>query len=181
MEVVSFPCAQSWYNELQTCFNILLFVTTCTHTCTYQFTADHEIHCRDMAERVIRKTKKRAEGKGSQSFTTSTLLSASLSVFWVTAPWSEVNYSKRLRVLASARYHQENHQLCRRRFLISSTQSSAPETVASTHLIEAHLALDVMIGARVSGRISSPALPEALNATSVWRDTHLLQPELKEQ
>lgn len=88
--------------------------------------------------RTIKRTRKRAEGRESQSFTTSTLLSSSLSVFWVTASWSEVNYSKRRRVLAFARYHQETHQLCRRRFLISLTQSSAPETVALTYLIEAH-------------------------------------------
>lgn len=91
---------------------------------------------------MIGRTKKRAEGKESQSFTTSTLLSTPLQPHYQAFEWQllEVNYSKRRRVLACARYHQGNHQLCRMRFLIALTRSSAPEAVALTHLIKAHLA-----------------------------------------
>ncbi len=115
----------------------------------------------------------RREREQRGSFTASTLLLTSLSVIWVTASWSEINYSKRQRMLASTRYHQENHQLCRR-FLISLSQSSAPETVAPTHLIEVHLTLDLMICALVSGTISAPVLPEALNMfPGHWTDVNI--------
>lgn len=86
------------------------------------------------------------------------LTSTSLSVLWVTASWTEVNYSKWLWLPASAYYHQGNHQQCGKRFLISLTQSAAPELVATAHLIEAHLAWDLMIRAWVSRSNSLPLL-----------------------
>lgn len=86
------------------------------------------------------------------------LTSTSLSGPWVTASWTEVNYSKRLWLAAYARYHQGNHHQCGKRFLISLTRSAAPEAVAAAHLIEAHLAWDLMIWAWFSRSNSSQRL-----------------------
>lgn len=154
----------------------------CTHTCMFDLLVPIMRSTGEICQ-SDKEDEKASRGQGKSKFynkhSVINLTPTSLSVFWVTASWSEVNYSKRQRVLASARYHQENHQLCRRRFLISLTHSSAPETVALTHLIEAHLALDLTIWAQVSGGISSS---EALNEVSVRRLSrymHLLQAEVK--
>ena len=84
-------------------------------------------------------------------------------------------------MLAPAPYQQEKKktpQLCRRRFQISLSQSSAPEAMVSTHLIEAHLALDLTIWATVTRSISSPAASQkALNThpRPASRYQHLLK------
>lgn len=136
------PCGWSWCNHLHTCFNIygtwlyaqragMLFIYIVTkRTLLRSFSADYEtLSLMKNARNNDREDKTEGRGQKSKFYIKNSLINLTVSL-WVAASWTEVNYSKRRRLLASACYYQENHQLCGGRFLISLTCSSAPEDAA---------------------------------------------------
>lgn len=158
----------------------LYIVTTCTHTCTLQ-----AFYCRswggDQLERYAKRRKREQRAGKVKVLQALSYQPIILTISLLSD--REVNYSKRQRVLAFARNHKKKIiSVAGGDFLISLTQSSAPETVASTHLIESH---DLTIWAQVSESISSPGLiTKALNTVAIqWLNWYqlLLQPELKEE
>ena len=140
-----------------TCSHVWTFMTSglrvlnlTRHAQLKRFTADHEaMQRRAVPGRMMRRRERGAEGRevnGLQQASSYQLHFNLTFSIWVTASWTEVNYSKGRRLLAST--VKKNHQLCAGGyFQISSTRRSAPETAASSHLIEAHS--DLMIWAWV--------------------------------